>query len=143
MIQNPLPNLVGTKRDAFRVGLGIFLALRVLLGRRWQEDAAETTTNKKFPLQEGRAIRSCVRRRRRDRHPLSSLGGSPPGVGCGQSRRRFRSEAATAQHRGGWCCDEKLKTSLFGEIRNYKSHGVLCVVSKFRDFLVKGGRIFF
>ena len=32
MIQNPLPDPVGTKRDAFRVGLGIFLALRVLLG---------------------------------------------------------------------------------------------------------------
>jgi len=32
MIQNPSPDPVGTKRDAFRVGLGIFLALQVLLG---------------------------------------------------------------------------------------------------------------
>ncbi len=34
MIQNPSPDPVGTKRDDFRVGLGIFLALQVLLSKQ-------------------------------------------------------------------------------------------------------------
>jgi len=53
MIQNPLPDPVGTKRDAFMVGLGIFLALRVLLGGQWREGAVETAIMMRDPLQEG------------------------------------------------------------------------------------------
>ena len=42
--------------------------------------------------------------------PLSSLGGSPPGIGCGLSRCRFHCQAAAAAASGcgGGCWDEKL-----------------------------------
>jgi len=33
-------------------------------------------------------------------HPLSSFGGSPPGIGCGLSRRRFCCQAAAAAATG-------------------------------------------
>ena len=67
-----------------------------------------------------RRICRRVRRHRRDRHLLSSLGGADvherdgPESTAGAPLPSPSMEVAP-QRRGGWCCDEKLKTLLFSD----------------------------